>query len=106
MRFAGMRHARLRRTAVHVAAGLLHSLGDGPLQVLAQHLALHHVAALAPTLQPHDQQVGAPAPQRVLPLDASAAVDDGLQVRLQQLRSGLVGRPETPCMAKRMVSNM
>ena len=82
-----------------VAARLLRALGDGPLQIRAQHLALHHEAPLAPALRPHDQQVGAPAPECVLALDAPAAVYDALQVRESRparLRSADPAAPVAP----------
>ena len=50
-----------RLSTYMVALRLLHALGDGSFQVLAQHLALHHEAAAPPALRPHDQQVGAPS---------------------------------------------
>ena len=79
------------RAPVHVGARLRHPLRNGAFQVPAPHLALHHVAPLAPALRPHDQQVGPPTPERVLPLDPPAAVHHPLQVRLQQqLRPRLV----------------
>ena len=85
---------RLRRAAVHVAGRLRQPLAYRALQALVQHLALDHEPACGMRrrpgrLRPDDQQVGAPASQTVLPLDAPAAVDDSLQERLQQeLRAG------------------
>ena len=88
--------AHLRSAPVQVGARLRHALRNGPLQVAAPQLALHHVAPLAPAPRPHDQQVGPASPQCVLPLDPPAAVHDSLQVRLQQeLRSRLVVLFET-----------
>ena len=61
-----------------------------------QQLALDHEPALAAPLRPADQQIGPPAAQRGLPVEAAAAVHDPLQVRLQQqLRARLVVLVET-----------
>ncbi|MDE0448671.1 MAG: hypothetical protein OXH96_18565 [Spirochaetaceae bacterium] len=89
----------LGRAAVHVARRLLHALVHHAFQpvVLAHHLALHHELLHPVGQRPHDQQVHPATPQRVLRLDAAAAVHHPLQVRLQQqLRLRFLVREAVP----------
>ena len=82
---------RLCITAVHVASGLLQAIGNSPIQALIENFALNHDFARALTLRPDDEQISASTPQTILPLNASTAVHNALQKRLQQqLRTGLL----------------
>ena len=76
--------ARFGGAAVHVGGGLLEAVVNSLLQAAAQDFEFDDELALAVVLRPQNDQVGAPAPQAVLALDAAAAVDDALQERLQE----------------------
>ena len=88
------------RATVHVGGGLLQALTNRALHASPQDFALDNEPLGVSIGRPDDEQVGPAPSQPVLPFDASAAVDDPLQERLQQelraclLRSADPAAPE------------